>query len=228
MENYAFVKENIEKLRAYLNGSGTGVKLLAVTKFFPPEAVREAIRCGLTEFGESKIQEAADKIPGINSEFSGIKWHDIGHLQGNKINKAVGLFNCIQSVDSLKLAEKISSACAAGNIEIEILLELKVSTEPAKTGFPESGITAAAEKICVLPGLKLKGLMAMAPASAEKEDARPYFKKAREIFEGLKKSLPGAAFDTLSMGMTDDYTVAVEEGSTMVRIGTGIFGRRNY
>ncbi len=229
MDDFKYIKENIEQIKRFLSGSYPGVKLLAVSKTFPEQAVEEAIKAGQNEFGESKTQEAGIKVPEINSRHDGIIWHDIGHLQGNKVSKAVKLFNCIQSVDSIGLAEKISAACPAEKKEMDILLELKVSSEPSKSGFDEDGIIAAAEKIRRLPGLRLKGIMTIAPYSGDGENARPYFKKARAVFDSLKRAAgPSGAVDTLSMGMTGDYTVAVEEGSTMVRIGTGIFGNRDY
>lgn len=229
MDKFKYIKENIEQIKRFLNGYYPGVKLLAVSKTFPAQAIEEAIKAGQNEFGESKTQEAEIKVPEINSRHKGVIWHDIGHLQGNKVNKAVKLFNRIQSVDSIKLAEKISAACLAENKEMEILLELKVSPEPYKSGFSGDGIIAAAEKVREMAGLRLKGIMTIAPYFADMENARPYFKKARSVFDSLKKGTgPSEAFDTLSMGMTGDYTVAVEEGSTMVRIGTGIFGDRDY
>jgi hypothetical protein len=229
MDNFKYIKENIEQIKSFLSGSYPGVKLLAVSKTFSAQVIEEAIKTGQNEFGESKTQEAEAKVLEINSRHKGIIWHDIGHLQGNKVNKAVKLFNCIQSVDSLKLAEKISAACVAENKEMEILLELKVSPEPSKSGFSGEEIVVAAEKVREMAGLRLKGIMTIAPYSGQRENARPYFKKARSVFDSLKKDAgPSGVFDTLSMGMTDDYTVAVEEGSTMVRIGTGIFGNRDY
>lgn len=227
MENYGYVKDNIFIIKDFLRRLNPCVKLLAVTKTFPVDAVMAAISAGITEFGESRVQEAEPKIAVINTGVNGIKWHDIGNLQANKVNKAVRIFDCIQSVDSLKLAEKISTACSVAGREIEVLLELKVSPEASKGGFSADEITAAAEKASVLPGLKLRGIMTIAPYSENPQDARLFFKKARTVFEGLKKAVNLETFDTLSMGMTADFRVAVEEGSTMVRIGTGIFGGRN-
>jgi len=228
MQELKYIGENIEQIKGFLESSYAGVKLLAVTKNFSAADIEEAIKAGLNEFGESRIQEAGAKIEEINLKYQGIKWHDIGHLQGNKAGKAVKIFDCIQSVDSVKLAEKISKSCVEQEKQIEILLELKVSPEEAKAGFREDEISAAAGNIALLPGVKLKGLMTMAPYSADMENARPFFKKARAIFDALKKKLPYGRMEVLSMGMSGDYRAAVEEGSTMVRIGTGIFGNRKY
>ena len=227
MENFDYIKENIFIIKDFLRRVNPVVKLLAVTKNFSADAVKAAISAGLNEFGESRVQEAEPKIGEINSSYSAIKWHDIGSLQANKVNKAVRLFGCIQSVDSLRLAEKLSAACVSGGVDMEVILELKVSQEATKSGFPEEEIIAAAVKTAAMPGLRLKGIMTIAPFSEQSENARPFFKKARNVFDELRKAVHGGTIDTLSMGMTGDYKAAVDEGSTMVRIGTGIFGSRN-
>jgi pyridoxal phosphate enzyme (YggS family) len=226
MKNFDYIKENIFIIKDFLRRVNPAVKLLAVTKTLSVDAVKAAISAGLNEFGESRVQEAEPKIGEINSSFSGIKWHDIGNLQANKVNKAARLFGCIQSVDSLRLAEKLSTACVSGHVEMEVLLELKVSPEASKSGFSEHDIIAAAVKVSGMPGLILKGIMTIAPFSEQADKARPFFKKARNVFDELGKIINGGTIDTLSMGMTGDYMAAIDEGSTMVRIGTGIFGSR--
>lgn len=223
------IKRNIEAITARIRAVNSGVKLLAVSKTFDKDAIFAAIESGLDEFGESKIQEAAGKIPAVNVLYKNIKWHFIGHLQTNKASKTVELFDCIQSLDSLRLAEKVSSLALAGN-PVETLLEIKVSGEDSKFGILLEEADAVVRAVKKLPGIRVTGLMAMAPYSADPENARPYFRAAKALFDGLKRHSAGGnvTMDTLSMGMSDDYVVAIEEGATMVRIGTGIFGRRNY
>jgi pyridoxal phosphate enzyme (YggS family) len=223
------IKRNIEAISARIKAINSGVKLLAVSKTFDKDAVAAAIQAGLNEFGESKIQEAEEKIPAINALRGKIKWHFIGHLQTNKASKAVKLFSCIQSIDSLRLAEKVSSLAAVGN-PIEALLEIKVSDEDSKSGILPGEAGAVIEGIKKLPGIKVTGLMTMAPYSDNPENARPYFKKAKALFDGLKRTAAGGnvTMETLSMGMSGDYITAIEEGATMVRIGSAIFGERSY
>ncbi len=224
------IKRNIEvilKKIAAVNGSA---RLLAVTKTHPAEAIEAAISAGLYEFGESKAQEAGEKIPALKEKYKNVRWHFIGHLQTNKVNKVVPLFDAIQSIDSVKLAEKVSEAAARAGLERDALLEVKTSGEDAKFGIKPEEVPAAIKALKQFPNLKIRGLMTMAPYSDDPEKARPYFKKARQLFEEIKKAGAGgnASMEILSMGMSDDYITALEEGSTMVRIGSAIFGRRNY
>jgi pyridoxal phosphate enzyme (YggS family) len=223
------IKRNIEQVLSVIRGLNSRVKLLAVSKTFDRALVLAAIQAGLNEFGESKIQEAEEKIPAVNALHDNVKWHFIGHLQTNKTAKAVKLFDCIQSIDSLRLAEKVSAA-AAGGKPVEALLELKVSAEEAKFGILPDEARAVIEGIKKFPGIRIAGLMTMAPYSDDPESARLYFKKARALFDELKRNSQSGnvAMETLSMGMSGDYRVAIEEGSTMVRIGSGIFGKRSY
>jgi pyridoxal phosphate enzyme (YggS family) len=226
MMNSDDIKRNIEAILRKIAALNSSCRLLGVTKTFPAEAIEAAISAGLYEFGESKAQEAGEKIPGIKARHENVKWHFIGHLQTNKINKVVPLFDAIQSVDSLKLAEKISEALKRENRELDILLEVKVSGEDTKFGVEPGELGGIVEGVKKMSNLRIKGLMAMAPYSDNPENARPYFKKARRLFEEIKRA--GTEMEILSMGMSDDYMAAMEEGSTMIRIGTGIFGRRSY
>jgi PLP dependent protein len=227
--NLRAVQQRIEAACARAGREPGSVTLVAVTKTQPPEVVCTAAALGLSLFGESKVQEAGEKIPAINALHGKIKWHFIGHLQTNKASKAVKLFSCIQSIDSLRLAEKVSSLAAAGK-PIEALLEIKVSDEDSKSGILPGEAGALIEGIKKLPGIKVTGLMTMAPYSDNPESARPYFKKAKSLFDELKRTAPGGnvTMETLSMGMSGDYIVAIEEGATMVRIGSAIFGERSY
>lgn len=229
MTNYDYIKRNIEVVLTKIRAQNSSVKLLAVSKMFDKEAVAAAVQAGLTEFGESKIQEAEEKIPAVNASAGVITWHFIGHLQSNKVGKAIKLFDCIQSIDSLRLAQKISAA-ASGRKPVDALLEIKVSGEDSKTGILPADAPAFVEEVKKLPGIMIKGLMTMAPYSENPEDARPFFKKARALFDELKRTAAGGnvSMETLSMGMSGDFIAAIEEGSTMVRVGSAIFGKRNY
>lgn len=191
---------------------------------FSAEFIQAAVDAGQFEFGESKVQEALPKI----SCFSGdkaVRWHFIGHLQTNKASKITGKFSLIHSVDSYRIAEKISFYSAGQNIIQDILVELNIAGEEAKTGLAVEQAREVIEKIVSLPALKVTGIMAMAPHFNDPEKARPYFRKAAALFAEWKNDY---ALQTLSMGMSNDFEVALQEGATMVRIGTAIFGGRNY
>jgi PLP dependent protein len=223
------IKRNIESVLSKIRAVNSSIKLLAVSKTFDKESVAAAVQAGLTEFGESKIQEAEEKIPAVNELFKNLKWHFIGHLQTNKVSKAITFFDCVQTIDSLRLAEKISQS-AAGTKTVEALLEIKVSGEETKFGILPEEAGTVIDGIKKLQGISIKGLMTMAPYSDNPENARPYFKKAKALFDELKRTAAGGnvTMETLSMGMSGDYLVAIEEGSTMVRIGSAIFGKKNY
>src|ERR1035437_2262044 len=230
MSGFDYIKKNIDEIRKEIYVINKNVKLLGVTKSFRKEAVEAAIQFGLNEFGESKIQEAETKIAGIKSSYSGILWHFIGHLQGNKVRKVVENFDVIESCDSAALMEKISAVSLEAGKIIQCLLEIKVSPEGTKSGILPEDAATVIDGVKYFKGIKVAGIMAMAPYSDNPENARPYFKRARKLFDDIKSSNPGGnvSMDILSMGMSGDYKAAMEEGSTQVRIGTAIFGRRNY
>jgi hypothetical protein len=190
------------------------VTLVAVTKTFPPEAIRAAFAAGLRNFGENRVQEAKAKVEALADLL--ITWHMVGRLQSNKAKAASGLFDIIHSVDSVMLAEVLSRRAER---KIPILLEVNLSGEATKAGFFEGELVAAVEQISQLPNLEIKGLMTIAPMVADPEEARPVFHHLRQLRDGL-------GLEHLSMGMTDDFEVAIEEGATMVRIGRAIFGER--
>ena len=201
---------------------------MGVSKTFPVESIREAYAAGIRVFGENRVQEFAGKSEAL-SGLRNAEWHLIGHLQSNKANKAAELFHAVDSVDSLKLAERLDSAAAAVGKKLCVLLEINVGGEFAKSGVApaspelEQLLTAAPK----LEHLEIRGLMAIPPFAENPEDTRPYFSKLRELREELRaRRLPNIALDTLSMGMSHDFAVAIEEGSTCVRVGTGIFGTR--
>lgn len=190
------------------------VTLIAVSKGFGAAAVREAAAAGVTDIGENRVQEAADKRPEL-ADVSGVTWHMIGHLQTNKVKAALGLFDVIHSVDSLRLAEAISNRALSN---VPVFLEVNVSQEPTKTGFALAEVPEAYRSARLLH-LDIQGLMTIAPLTGRAEDVRPIFRDLRQAAQGL-----GLA--QLSMGMTNDYEIAIEEGATHVRIGRAIFGER--
>jgi len=196
--------------------------LLAVTKTQPPEIVKAAAELGLSLFGENKIQEAKSKIPLCPGR---LRWHFIGHLQTNKCRDAVDLFEMIQSVDSLHLAQEINKRAEQAAKTMPILLEVNVAGEGSKFGYKPEQVLTELNEINALARLEVHGLMAIPPFAAMPERARPYFRQLRELKESCEQIL-GAPLPHLSMGMTSDFEVAIEEGATMVRIGTALFGER--
>ena len=201
----------------------TEVQLLAVGKKFSADVIREAADCGLTLFGENRVQEAMAKIPDCPGH---LRWHFIGHLQTNKCRDAVTLFEMIHAVDSLHLAEELNKRCEQAAKVMPVLLEVNVSGEGSKHGFtPETAVNSM-EALLSFPQLELHGLMTMAPYSRQPESSRPYFKKLREVKADCEDKL-GAPLPELSMGMSGDYEIAIEEGTTIVRLGTCLFGQRS-
>ncbi|MCI4445597.1 MAG: YggS family pyridoxal phosphate-dependent enzyme [Candidatus Aminicenantes bacterium] len=218
---YEEIKENVRKLLLELP---PGVELLAAAKQQPPEKILAAIEAGIKIIGENYIQEAASAFQVIGRRVS---WSFIGHLQKNKVKKAVEIFDLIETVDSIELAEEINKRCAAAGKIMPVLIEVNSGREPQKFGvFPEK-VEELARAIVNFPYLKLSGLMTMGPLEGDPEEARPYFKETKQLFDHLKSlNLPGAELRILSMGMTNSYRIAVEEGATRVRLGTKIFGPR--
>jgi PLP dependent protein len=199
------------------------VTLLAVTKTVPPEIVREAAQLGLSLFGESKVQEAKAKIPLCPSR---LRWHMVGHLQSNKARDAVALFDMIQSVDSLHLAEEINRRAEQAAKTLPVLLEVNIVGEASKFGYPPDRLRADLEHLNSLPRLEIHGLMTIPPWTPQPERVRPVFRQLCELKAQCEQML-GAPLPHLSMGMTGDFEVAIEEGATMVRIGTALFGERD-
>ncbi len=198
------------------------VTLLAVTKSEPPEAVRTAADLGLTLFGENKVQEAKVKIPLCPGR---LRWHFIGHLQSNKCREAVELFEMIQSVDSLSLAREISKRAGQAARTVPVLLEVNIAGEASKFGYPPERLLGELKEIGAMPRIEIHGLMAVPPWSAEPEKSRPHFRRLRELKLECERIL-GIPLPHLSMGMSGDFEVAIEEGATMVRLGTVLFGPR--
>ncbi len=222
-ERLATIAERVEAVRLQIANaclrrgrSPDDVTLVAVTKGFPPEAVREGAAAGLRHFGENRVQEAQSKLPQLGDLSPWPTWHMVGHLQTNKVKTALSLFDIIHSVDSLHLAQAISRR-APQPVRVPVLLEVNVAGETAKYGFSLEELPAQAEAVRALPGLAVRGLMTVAPMTESPEEVRPLFRRLRGEAESL--GLP-----ELSMGMTDDFEVAVEEGATIVRVGRAIFG----
>ncbi len=215
-QNIEDVRRRIELAAERAGRSPQEITLVAVTKTLPPSAVEAAFRAGVRHFGENRVQEAEQKICRLASLAPRPTWHLVGHLQSNKAKTAVDIFDIIQSVDSVRLAETLSRHAKK---TLPILLEVNVSGEASKYGFQTSDLATALKQITGLPNLRVEGLMTVAPAVSDPERVRPVFRRLREFAHdvGLKH---------LSMGMSDDFEVAIEEGATMVRIGRAIFGER--
>lgn len=202
------------------------VKLVAVSKSFPAEAVQKVYDCGQRVFGENRVQELLRKMEVLPAD---IEWHLIGSLQRNKVKDVVGKAALIHSVDSLGLAQEISKHASRKNLAVNVLLQVNVSGEESKHGFTPEELCRDVEEISQLAGIKIKGLMTIAPLAENPEECRPVFRQLQQLAWKLEtKGYPGAKWLELSMGMSDDFCVAVEEGATMVRIGSRIFGARQY
>ncbi len=221
-ENLHLVQNRIAEAAVRVGRKPEEISLLAVTKTFPPETIRQAYGVGLREFGENRVQEALGKMEGLPADSH---WHLIGQLQTNKINKIIGRFTLIHSVDSIQLAQALS-ARLSGSTQ-DILLEVNTSGEASKSGVrPEESIETA-KRVASLPGLHLKGLMTVGPLTVEVSKQREAFKGLKGLFDDMRgKEWAGSAFSALSMGMSSDFEIAIEEGSTLVRLGTALFGAR--
>jgi len=215
-----------ERIAAATRRSGRpegSVVLIGVAKTQPLDRVREVVEAGLKDLGENRVQEAEAAIGGVGR--AGVRWHMIGHLQRNKAGRACELFDRIHSVDGIELARELSRRAAAGGRRLRVLVQVDVSGEPTKHGVPPERLEAVLEEVAALPGLELDGLMSIGRPVARAEEARPEFARTRACRDAAERRL-GRSLPELSMGMSGDYEVAVEEGSTMVRIGTALFGAR--
>ena len=205
------------------------IALMAVCKTFPAEAIIEAYAAGQRLFGENRVQEFAEKHPAV-ANLPDAHFHMIGHLQSNKAAKAAEIFHAVDSLDSAKLAQRLNDAAQKLNQTLDILLEINIGGEEAKTGLaPDSPeIDNILKQAANWPALRIRGLMTVPPFTDDPEGARPYFRKLRELRDRLAgRNFPSVSFDTLSMGMSHDFEIAIEEASTCVRIGTAIFGERH-
>ncbi len=223
-ENIKDVWSRIEKAAEKTGKDKEEVKLVAVTKTVEPARIKEAINCGIQIIGENRVQEAESKFVQITEK---VERHLVGHLQTNKARKAVELFDFIQSVDSERIAQEISRRASQKGKIMPVLVEVNTSAEETKFGIEPHQVLPLIESISDLEGIRIRGLMTIGLFSDDPEDTRPCFKKLKAIFDQLKeKSIPNVEMTCLSMGMTSDFEVAIQEGSNMVRVGTGIFGPR--
>lgn len=222
-DNLAAVQERIAAACDRAGRAPEDVQLVAVGKKFPAPIIHEAADCGLTLFGENRVQEAKAKIPDCPGH---LRWHFIGNLQTNKCRDAVALFDFLHAVDSLHLAAELNKRCEQAAKVMPVLLEVNVSGEGSKHGFTPESAAAAMEAFFEFPQLEIHGLMTMAPFTRQPENARPYFQKLRELKSACEARL-GAPLPELSMGMSGDFEVAIEEGATIIRLGTTLFGPRS-
>jgi len=200
------------------------VKLVAVSKNIDVERIVLAVEAGVRDFGENRVQEAAEKIPRVHAD---VTWHFVGHLQRNKAKDAVELFSLMHSLDSIRLARELDRRCEMADSTIDLLLQVNISGEATKFGVPPEMARDVLLEIARYERLRVRGLMVIAPYSDNPEDARPWFSQARQLMRELGRlSISNVSMDELSMGMSGDYEVAIEEGATIIRVGTAIFGER--
>ena len=225
-DNLHEVQENIRKACERSGRNPEDVTLIAVSKTKPVSDIEQIYAAGIREFGENKVQEMNDKQKVLPGD---INWHMIGHLQRNKVKYIVDNVAMIHSVDSVRLTEEISKEAVKKNVTVDILVEVNVAKEESKFGLYTEDVRQFVEQISKLPGINIKGLMTSAPFVDNPEDNRQYFKKLKDLSVDINaKNIDNVHMDFLSMGMTNDYVVAVEEGATHVRVGTAIFGHRDY
>lgn len=246
-QRYTEVKQRVAEAAQRSGRSPNSVYLIAVTKFAEPEDIRELIELGHRDFGENKVQQLDQRASVINEWFervrlhprlagehasfdpsTPVRWHMIGHLQRNKVRKIGDLVRLVHSVDSLRLAEEIQQVANKLDRQIDVLLQVNVSGEESKQGVPIAAAAAIAEQIDTMINVRVRGLMTMAPICENPEDARPHFTRCKELFDDIRRVGIGEGhFDLLSMGMSGDYEVAIEEGANIVRVGSAIFGEPN-
>lgn len=225
--NLRMVFESIERAAQQVGRLPGSVKLVAVSKTIGVEAMRQAVAAGAKILGENKVQEASSKRPPLID--SPAEWHLIGALQKNKANRAAETFDWIESLDDLELASKLDRACERLNKRMPVLIQVNTGKEPGKSGIAEEEAAEFAGRVSVFPHLEVRGLMVIPPYSEDPEEARPHFIRLRALAQRIdSQKLSGVSMKELSMGMSHDYCVAIEEGATLVRIGTAIFGPRHY
>jgi pyridoxal phosphate enzyme (YggS family) len=225
-ENIERIRERIERAALKAGRRSDEIKLVAVSKTIDAERVREAVEAGATAFGENYVQEAREKISLVGRQ---VAWHFIGHLQTNKAKHAVQLFDMVHSVDSVALAREMERHGEKRGRCVDVLVQVNIRGEETKFGANEEGLMELIAQVSGLEHLRLRGLMTMPPYFGDPEEARPYFTALRELRDKIRRERKDESFlAELSMGMTGDFEVAIEEGATMVRIGTAIFGERRY
>lgn len=223
-DNLEYVRAAIAQAADRAGRSAQDITLVAVSKTVPIELVRMAYNLGVINFGENRVQDALPKIAAFHPPQ--VRWHMIGHLQSNKAGKVAGAFATVHSVDSLRLAQILDRYAGEKGVQLPVLLQVNVSGEASKEGMSPGGTLDVARQIAALPHLKVEGLMTIAPLAQNPEDARPVFRQLRLLRDHMRNEIPQCDWQHLSMGMTDDYRVAIEEGATIVRIGRAIFGER--
>lgn len=227
------IKDNVTKVEARIQAAcdragrkREEVTLIAVSKTKPVSDIYQVMETGIVDYGENKVQELCDKIETIQEP---LNWHMIGHLQRNKVKYIVDKVRLIHSVDSLRLAEQISQEACKKNVDVDILIEVNVAEEESKFGLSTVEVIELVKSVAKLENVHIKGLMTVAPFTEQPEDNRPYFRNLKQLAVDIaRENIDNVTMNVLSMGMTGDYEVAIEEGATMVRVGTGIFGERNY
>ena len=225
-ENLQNVEERIQAACARANRDRNEVTLIAVSKTKPVSMLEEVYAEGIRCFGENKVQELTEKHDKLPSD---VKWHMIGHLQRNKVKYIVDKVDLIHSVDSVRLAETIEQEAVKKDVIVPVLVEVNVAEEDSKFGLKVNEVLSIIEEISKFPHIRIKGLMTIAPYVENPEENRPVFARLRKLSVDIaEKNIDNVSVEILSMGMTNDYEVAIEEGATMVRVGTGIFGERNY
>lgn len=223
-DNIRTIRNRMAAAAARAGRDPAGIRLMAVSKTVEPERIRQAIDAGIGLLGENYVQEAREKIPAVGQA---VQWHMIGHLQTNKVKYVVTLFDWIHSVDRLELAQELSRRAGQHCRTLNVLIEINVSGEASKNGARPADVLELARQVAALPNLSVRGLMTMPPYSDDPENSRPYFVALRRLRDELAAAaLPGVAMAELSMGMTDDFEVAIEEGATIIRVGRAIFGER--
>ena len=225
-ENLATVEQKIQAACQAVGRKREEVTLIAVSKTKPISMLKEVYETNIRDFGENKVQELCQKMDELPSD---IRWHMIGHLQRNKVKYIVGRVSLIHSVDTYRLAEEINIQAKKKNIIVPILVEVNIAGEDSKFGTSAEDAILLVEEIAKLENVRIQGLMTIAPNVADAEENRPYFRKIKQLsVDIMNKNIDNVSMKVLSMGMTGDYTVAIEEGATLIRVGTGIFGERIY
>jgi len=222
--NVSLIRQRMEVACSRCGRDPRSVRLMAVSKTVTPERIRQALDAGVTLLGENYVQEAREKIPAIGHV---AEWHMIGHLQTNKVKYVVNLFDWIHSVDRLELARELDKRAGQNNRRLNVLIEVNVSGEESKSGIEATQALELVRQVSLLSHINLCGLMTMPPYSDHPENSRPYFQALRKLRDDISAAnIPGICMDELSMGMTDDFEVAIEEGATIIRVGRAIFGNR--
>lgn len=225
-DNYRFIRQQVDETAAKCGRSPEDITLIAVSKTKPLEDIEELIQIGVEDFGENKVQELCDKYERVSRP---VRFHQIGHLQTNKVKYVIDKAVLIHSVDSMKLAKEIQKEAAKRQLISQILVEVNVAEEDSKFGLRTEEVLPFVQEIAAFPNIHVNGLMTIAPFVEDPEENRKYFRILKQLsLDIISKNIDNISMNVLSMGMTNDYKVAIEEGATMVRVGTAIFGARNY